>query len=247
MNLPNVAILAGGLAQRLKPITETVPKAMLEISGKPFISYQLKQLRNQGIERVVLCVGHQCEQIEKFVGDGSDFGIKVQYSYDGDKLLGTGGALINAIEFLDEIFFVTYGDTLLDVSYVDVFNTLKNASSQYSGIVTVLENKNQWDKSNTQFKNGKILAHNKKSQVGEMNYIDYGLSMFRKKDYAEWIGSIENGTSIDLSDAISFFAQKGKLLGYEVKSRFYEIGTPESLFETTKMIEERKNPKWINL
>ena len=91
-----VAILAGGRATRLGPTAERIPKALIEVGGTPFVAHQLRLLRREGIARVVLCVGHFGEMIRQVVGDGGQFGLEVVYSFDGDKLLGTGGALPNA-------------------------------------------------------------------------------------------------------------------------------------------------------
>ena len=100
MNTLPVAILAGGMATRLRPVTEKVPKALLPIAGRPFIHWQLGLLAQQGVTDVVLCVGHLGEQIQAAVGDGSGFGVTVRYSFDGDTLLGTGGALKRALPML---------------------------------------------------------------------------------------------------------------------------------------------------
>ena len=110
-NLPTLAVLAGGLAQRLRPRTETIPKAMLEVAGEPFLVHQLRLLRREGIEKAVLCVGYLAEQIEAFAGDGAAFGVNLRYSRDGEKLMGTGGALKKALPLLDANFMVLYGDS----------------------------------------------------------------------------------------------------------------------------------------
>src|SRR5437763_12304314 len=84
-----VALLAGGLATRLRPITQKIPKALVELAGKPFIDHQLSLLRRNGIRRVVLCLGYLGEQVEQHLGDGSRLGMELRYSYDGDTLMGT--------------------------------------------------------------------------------------------------------------------------------------------------------------
>src|SRR5580698_9728890 len=111
--LPSLALLAGGLAKRMRPLTESVPKSLLEVDGEPFLAHQLRLLAEQGVKDIVVCCGHLGEQIESFAGDGSRFGCRVRYSYDGDALLGTGGALRRALPLLGESFFVMYGDSYL--------------------------------------------------------------------------------------------------------------------------------------
>src|SRR3989338_8954850 len=106
MKLPPLALLAGGLAQRLRPITEKIPKALVEVNGKPFIACQMEQLKAEGLTRVVCCVGYKGEMIEKMIGDGARFGLRVSYSYDGKSLLGTGGAIKKALPQLGSEFFI---------------------------------------------------------------------------------------------------------------------------------------------
>src|SRR5271170_1674359 len=111
-----MAILAGGLATRLRPTTDTVPKALIQVAGEPFIVHQLRLLQRKGVQKVVLCVGHLGEQIERCIGDGRQFGLQVAYSFDGKTLMGTGGALRRALPMLGQVFFVLYGDSYLDVA-----------------------------------------------------------------------------------------------------------------------------------
>ncbi len=111
------ALLAGGLATRLRPITATIPKAMVEVAGRPFIDHQLALLRRNGIRRVVLCLGYLGEQIEQYLGDGGALGMELRYAHDGDRLLGTGGALRRALPLLGPVFWVLYGDSYMDIDY----------------------------------------------------------------------------------------------------------------------------------
>src|SRR5687767_15508520 len=115
-----VALLAGGLATRLRPITATTPKALVEVAGRPFIEHQLALLRRNGIRRVVLCLGYLGEQIQALLGDGAAHGVELDYSFDGEQLLGTGGALRRAAPLLGQVFWVLYGDSYLDIDYCAV-------------------------------------------------------------------------------------------------------------------------------
>src|SRR5438874_1477994 len=92
-----VAILAGGLATRLRPLTTAVPKALISVAGEPFIAHQLRLLHSRGIRHVVLCLGYLGESIAAEIGDGARFDLKVDYSFDGPRLLGTGGTLKHAV------------------------------------------------------------------------------------------------------------------------------------------------------
>ena len=155
-----VAILTGGLASRLRPITQTIPKALIEVAGKPFIDHQLEYLRKQGVTSVVLCIGYLGEMIQEIVGDGSRWNLQVRYSRDGSVLLGTGGALKQALPMLGEQFFILYGDSYLPIDFAKV-QTAYIDSGQL-GLMTVLRNQNLWDRSNVEFENGQLIEYNKK-------------------------------------------------------------------------------------
>jgi MurNAc alpha-1-phosphate uridylyltransferase len=155
-----VAILAGGLATRLRPITETIPKALVAIEGTPFILRQLEHLRQDGVRRVVLCIGLPGEQIEAVVGDGSDNGLSVSYSRDWPKLLGTGGALRKALPLLDSRFLVLYGDSYLPIDFAAVEGEFLGSGKP--ALMTVLRNADRWDKSNVLIRDHMIVEYNKK-------------------------------------------------------------------------------------
>src|SRR3954470_13801070 len=172
-----VAILAGGLATRLGPVTEKIPKALLSVAGQPFLAHQLQLLSKAGLRRVVLCVGHHGEMIEEEFGDGSGFGLEVQYSFDGPELLGTGGALKKALPLLGKQFLVLYGDSYLPIDYAEPIRAME--ASGKLGLMTVYRNDNRWDPSNVYFSEGEIRAYNKKEISPEMRHIDYGLGVLR--------------------------------------------------------------------
>jgi NDP-sugar pyrophosphorylase family protein len=220
-----VAILAGGLASRLRPITETIPKALVEVAGKPFILRQLDYLRGQGISRVVLCVGFLGEQIEAVVGDGAACGLSVSYSQDWPTLMGTGGALRQALPLLDSRFLVLYGDSYLPVDFASVERAFLNSGKP--ALMTVQRNADQWDKSNVLFVDNAIVEYNKRAPTPSMRHIDYGLGAISAQVLA-----VENTTGpLDLADIYHRLSLSGQLAGYEVHERFYEIGSHKGLAE----------------
>jgi MurNAc alpha-1-phosphate uridylyltransferase len=231
-----VAILAGGLATRLLPITKTVPKALIDVAGRPFIVRQLDHLRKQGVVRVVLCVGYLGEQIEAVVGDGSSHGLEVSYSWDGPIPLGTGGAIKRALALLDQQFFVLYGDTYLPVNFRAVEQHF--LSSRKRALITVLRNVDQWDKSNVEFADGNVIEYNKHAPRIEMTYIDYGLGVFS----AAVFGCTPADGSFDLADIYHDLSLRRELAGYEVVERFYEVGSHKGLEETIKFFTEQDTP-----
>jgi NDP-sugar pyrophosphorylase family protein len=228
-----VALLAGGLATRLRPITATIPKAMVEVAGRPFIDHQLALLRRHGIRRVVLCLGHLGEPIERHLGDGSRFGLTLQYSHDGDRLLGTGGALRRALPLLGEVFWVVYGDSYMDIDYRAVLAHFD--AVQARGVMTVLHNENRWDRSNVVFRNGQVVCYSKRAPAAQMQHIDYGVSLLR----SDVLESLPADQPFDLAELLGTMAARGELLGYEVRQRFYEIGSPRGLEETQLYLQAR--------
>src|SRR5436189_10273 len=176
-DMPPVALLAGGLATRLRPLTETVPKAMLEVAGEPFIAHQLRLLRRENISRVVICAGYLAEQIAAYVGDGSRFGVLVSYKIDGPRLLGTGGALRAALDRLGDEFLVIYGDSWLDIAYAPVVEAFR--ASGAPALMTVFRNEGQWDASNVWFEDRRIRLYSKRERLPQMQHIDWGLSLVR--------------------------------------------------------------------
>lgn len=236
-----VVILAGGLATRLRPITETIPKAMVEIEGKPFIQHQIELLRKNGLTRFVICAGYLGEQIEQFLGDGSAFDVEVRYSYDGDRLLGTGGALKKALDLLDESFMVLYGDAYLDIDYQDVSKHFHR--NKATALMTIYYNDNQWDKSNVVFNNGNIMLYDKKQIIPEMNYIDYGLGILKKA----LLTSIPQNEFYDLADLYTQLSHQNQLLGYQVNKRFYEIGSFSGLDDMKHKIRQDSGGFELNI
>ena len=174
-----VAILAGGLATRLRPVTEKIPKSLIPVAGKPFLAHQLELLRSRGVQRAVLCVGYLGEMIRRDFGDGEKFGVKLDYSFDGEKLLGTGGAIKRALPLLGDEFFVLYGDSYLPVEYAPIAEFFRRGGKL--GCMTVYRNEGRYDTSNVVFRDGEILVYDKKNRLPEMRHIDYGLSLFKRR------------------------------------------------------------------
>ena len=154
------------------------PKAMVPVAGMPFIAHQLRLLKREGVQDVVLSVSHMSEQIENYVCDGSQFGLSVRYSNDGATPLGTGGACRKALPLLPEEFAILYGDTYLDINFAPIFQLFQTCGK--NALITVLANADQWDKSNMLFRDGVIVAYEKVSPSPEMKHIDYGLMLLKK-------------------------------------------------------------------
>lgn len=223
----SLVILAGGMATRLRPVTQRIPKSLIDINGTPFIIHQLELIKKYGITEVVLCLGNLGQPIEKLIGSNFDATVNIQYSYDGDELLGTGGAILKALPMLSDPFMVMYGDSYLDIDYIEILNYFNDFNKL--GLMSVLKNQGKWDKSNIIFRDGKILKYDKKDDP-EFDFIDYGFSILRKEAFKDFL----HQKTFDLKDIFKHLIAKGQLLGFEVFNRFYEIGS-------FKGIEELKN------
>jgi NDP-sugar pyrophosphorylase family protein len=228
-----VAILAGGLATRLRPITEKIPKSLVPVAGKPFLAHQLELLRSRGIHRAVLCIGYLGEMIQREFGDGSTYGLRLDYSFDGPKLLGTGGAIQRALPLLGDEFFVLYGDSYLPVEYRPVAEFFRRSGKL--GLMTVYRNEGRYDISNVVFRDGEIAVYDKKNRPPEMRHIDYGLSLFK----APVFESYATDRPFDLTEVMGKLVRERQLAGYEVRERFYEIGSPTGLAELETLLQSK--------
>ena len=230
--MPALALLSGGLATRLRPITATIPKSIVMVAGKPFIVHQLSLLAQQDITDVVVCTGYLGEQIESYVGNGSKFGVRVRYSPDGAKPLGTGGALRRALPMLGERFMVMYGDSYLRTSFRPIYAAF--LASGRPALMTVYRNGNQIEQSNVEFANGVIRSYDKVHHTDAMLHIDYGLGILE----ASALSARPTDVAFDLAELYQDLAKRGLLGGYEVSERFYEIGSPAGLAETDAFLQK---------
>lgn len=230
----SLVILAGGLATRLRPITATIPKALIEINGRPFIEWQLEYLSKQNIKNIVISVGYLGEMIKQVVGAGNSFGLNIQYSFDGNELLGTGGAVKKAIPLLSDNFFIMYGDSYLPINFSHVSNFYEN--TEKVALMTILKNDGKWDLSNVSKVNDSAIFYDKKNRNNTMQYIDYGLSLVNKSIFNRF----NNHLKFDLAELFNQLSNEGKLVGYEVKERFYEIGSLEGIEEISDYFSSKK-------
>ena len=228
-----VAILAGGLATRLRPITSEIPKSPIDVAGQPFAVHQIDLLRRHGLTNLVFLVGHLGEMVRDSLGDGSRWGVRLRYVFDGSRALGTGGAIHNALPHLGDPFFVLYGDSYLDCDYAAVEKAF--ASSGKSALMTVCQNDDLWDCSNVRFIEGRIVKYDKQARTPDMRHIDYGLGVFSKSAFQQ------HGSErpFDLATVYQDLLARNDLAGYQVPGRFYEIGSAAGLEETRTCLAVR--------
>jgi len=225
VSLP-VAVLAGGLATRLRPITETIPKSLVEVAGRPFAEHQAALLQRQGVTHVVWLVGYRAHQVEAALGDGLRWGMRFEYLDDGPALLGTGGAIRRALPGLGEAFFVMYGDSYLECDFAAIETAFR--ASGCAGLMTVFRNAGLYDTSNIEYADGRILRYDKKARLTVMRHIDYGLGILTAQAFAEYA----EGEPLDLARVYQDLLGRNQLAAFEVPERFYEIGSVEGIAET---------------
>ncbi len=228
-----VAILAGGIAARLMPLTASRPKALVDVAGEPFIAHQLRLLRRAGIGRVVVCAGHLGEMTREFVGDGAAFGLRVDFSFDGPRFLGTAGALKKALPVLGDAFFVLYGDSYLLCDYGAVQEAFGRSGK--AALMTVLRNDDRWDRSNVEVVDGRILSYDKVNRTGRMRHVDYGLGVLSRRA----LDGVSGENPHDLSVLYQSLLVAGELAALEVSDRFYEIGSFAGLEELRALLAQR--------
>lgn len=209
----------------MRPMTETVPKVLIQVKGKPFADHQLDLLRKSGIDDFVFCVGHLGQEVERHLGDGGAFGCRIVYSYDGPRPLGPAGALKRAEHLLHDRFFATYGDAYLRAPYGRLMATL--SSSGKLGVMAVYKNYNRLGKSDLVVEGGAVVRYDKKASVEGMDWINYGVTALRK----EALDLIPGGRFCDEETFYGSLIERRELLAFQVQERFYEIGTPASLAE----------------
>jgi N-acetyl-alpha-D-muramate 1-phosphate uridylyltransferase len=233
LNLLPVAILAGGLATRLRPLTDHVPKSLLRVAGRPFIFHQLELLREQGVGRVVLCLGHMGERIRAAVEASLAPGLAVSYSFDGARVLGTGGALRQALPLLGEEWFVLNGDSYPSCSLRQLQAAYRAA--QRPALMAVMRNDNRWDRSNVLFSDGRLLAYDKRAPRPDMSHIDFGVSVLSRPVFAPY----GHADILDLADILHDLSLRDELAAFEVAERFYEIGSVQGLKDTEEFLSRR--------
>lgn len=231
-----VAILAGGVAVRLRPVTQTIPKAMVDVNGEPFIAHQLRLLRAHGIERIIICAGYLGEMIRGYVDDGVRFGLQVGFSFDGPSLLGTGGAIKKALPLLSDAFFVLYGDAYLPCDYYAAQTEFERNGRL--ALMTVFRNDGRWDRSNVEFVDGYLRAYDKQHHTARMHHIDYGLGIFKRSAFEK----VPDDRPYDLATVYQDLLAQDELAAFEVGQRFYEIGSLEGLEETRRYLAAHSHP-----
>jgi NDP-sugar pyrophosphorylase family protein len=236
-------ILAGGLATRMRPITETIPKALIPIAGVPFVDHQLDWMADHGVTDVVLSVGYRGDMLRQHIGDGTRWGLTVEVVDEGSVLRGTAGALRLALDrgVLEDAFLVTYGDSFLPIDFAPVWQDFLHGGAP--ALMTVFRNAGRWDSSNVIYGAGRVLLYDKHHRTRpavDFDYIDYGLSAMKRTVIEQLVPMPRTpDDKADLADLFHTLSRRGDLAGHEITERFFEIGSPAGLQDFEQWMNAR--------
>ncbi len=223
-------ILCGGLGRRLLPTTKTIQKCMIDINGKPFIEHLIENITEQGVNDIVMCVGHLNDQIRDYF---SGYPNTIRYSIE-TKPLGTAGAIRNASSLLDKEFFLINGDTFIDFPLKELSDNFEFCNKV--GIMLVYDNHCHKIAPNNILLDDTIILSYMTHEASYLNGVDAGVGIYSKKllDY------IPKGNS-SLIDIYYKLVRERQLCGIMTSKRFYDIGTPERLKIFQELIKCQKN------
>ena len=229
-----VVLLAGGMGTRIQSVAGDLPKALIPVAGKPFILHQLELLKRNGLDELLLLIGFRGDMIKDLLDDGTKYNVKITYVQENpNALLGTGGALVHALDHIAETFLLMYGDSYLPVDYQAMIRWYQQQPCP--AVMSVFRNEGQWDASNVRIHDGRVVYYDKKAPPGAADFIDYGLSIFTRDTLAAYR---TRAMPLDLAVVQSDLVQAGQLAAYEVKERFYEIGKPEGWRELDELLSK---------
>jgi NDP-sugar pyrophosphorylase family protein len=212
----------------MRPLTDSIPKALIPAGGQPFVDHQLGWLAGHGVTDVVMCIGYKGDAIREHLAR-APHGLRIRFVDEGEDLRGTAGALRLALEegALEESFLVTYGDSFLPIDFRGVSRA--HAAAGTPALMTVFRNDGRWDASNVIFDGRMVTLYDKQRQTrpaADFTFIDYGLSALSREVIAD---EVPAGGSADLAGLFHRLSVRGALAGFEASQRFYEIGSPAGL------------------
>lgn len=230
LHLMQVAILAGGLGTRLKPLTETIPKPMVAINGKPFLEYQLEWLHRCGFRRILLLTGYLSDAIKDHFQDGRRFDLSIDYSVEATPL-GTAGALKWAEARLEDSFLLINGDTYLAIDYGVMVARFETSGTP--ALMAVYGNADGIVPNNVAVSTEGLVSRYDKQRSAGLTHVDAGAYVFRK----QVVDGIPSGRVCSLEGEIfPALVASGELGAYPVTDRYYDIGTFERLALAAQVI-----------
>jgi len=225
-SLSTAFILAGGKGTRLKPLTDTTPKPMIPVKGKPILEYVIELLSKHQIKEVIIALGYKGEQIKEYFGKGEKFGLNIQYVEEKISL-GTGGPLRLAKNLIKEEFLMFNGDNLTNINLNDMYSFhKKNNAFATIALSSVKEPKNFGV---IELEGNKIKQFMEKPINPKSNLINSGTYILKP----EVIDMIPKGFSLIEKDVFPKLSEQGKLFGYVYNGQWFPTDTIER-YETAK-------------
>lgn len=214
-------ILAAGLGERMRPLTEHTPKPLLQAGGKPLIAWQIERLKRAGFERLVINHAHLGLQIERDLGDGAAYGVSIAYSDEGTPL-ETAGGIVTAMHLLGDMpFVVTNGDVYTEFDYGRLLPVLQNmaANPEHLAHLVLVDNPAHHPQGDFVLDDGRAAAE------GEGKLTFSGIGCYRPALFA----GLKPGEKAALAPLLRRAMAEGRVSGEHFAGRWQDIGTPERL------------------
>ena len=227
-------ILAGGKGTRIRNVLGNTIKPMAKINGVPFIEIIINYFKKYGINNFILCVGYKAEQISSYLGDGEKLGVNIKYVFeDENKLLGTGGAIKNALPYVSSSYFmVANGDSICLTDFTKFFNYSLKQDNLVSILAAHIDNVSRYGSLKIS-KNSYLISFDEKSKVSIPGLINAGIYLFPSHidlyfpSYSTF--SIEKDFFPSLLDK--------KIYVYKTNDPFIDIGLPEDLIKASEFFK----------
>lgn len=233
VGIKQAVILAGGRGERLRPITDTIPKPMVSINGRPFLEYLVELLKDNGISEIVMLLGYLPNKIIEHFGDGSKFGIKIKYSV-GAIEDETGARVRNAARLLDNNFLLLYCDNYWPLNLKKLFDF--HISKKMRATVSVYSNEDQSTKNNMYLENYYITRYDPIRKETGLNCVDIGFFIL-ERDILELMPAHNFSFEKELLPSL---IEDRNLSGYLTRHKYYSIGSPERLETISHFLIPRK-------
>jgi len=233
MKISQAVILAGGRGERMHPFTDTMPKPMVPINGKPFLEHLIELLKKNDIEEVVLLLGYKHEKITEHFGDGSKFGIRIVYSI-GAVEDETGTRIRNAKKLLKDEFLLLYCDNYWPLRLARLYTFHKQQGKLAT--VTVYSNTRGVTKNNMRVTGSLVEECDRSRKNPNLNGVDLGFFILNKKVF----DAVPDTNFSFEQEILPKLVAAQELAAHMTHERHYSIGSPDRLPLTAKYLSERK-------
>lgn len=238
MKVRQAVVMVGGKGTRLMPLTETKPKPILSVVDKPCIWYLVRSLARAGIEEVILACGYKPGAMEE-LGDGSDLGIKIRYSYE-DEPMGTAGAMKLLEDQLDDVFVASNGDVFADIDVAEEIRMHQETGADITIALTPVENPCEFGIARVDDQ-GRISEFKEKPKPEEVfsNLINAGVYVMRK----DVLSRVPPGKFFDFSKDLVpiIMSEGGRIQGYNLSGIWMDVGRPHDLLGANLAIAAREH------